>query len=185
MFDLLAGDSPDYYLVTDSRACKLWADEARQHRKVNGTQLITLRRLDSALKTRGVFDYDHFLAPSGEEGAPFQRGSYVFTSTSGQYCVQFAINNGAKTVHLIGLEGYDSTNKQDTEIDYFDGRAGPHNGPTHNARTAQFLRSLVEAVPDVKLRFYGRPRFPVSGPNLRVINTPDQAYRMKEPSPCT
>jgi hypothetical protein len=67
----------------------------------------------------------------------FRKGSYTRCSFSGQYCIQYAINQGATTVHVVGQQG------------------GGHY------ENGAFMRAIQVACPSVSFKFYGNLQYPV------------------------
>ena len=161
---------PHYYFLSDHIACKLWAAHAMELRHTHGMQVITLgRTYQSAIERRGLAAADFFIdqkRPS--RPCDFERNVYTDCMFSGLYCVQFALNNGAKTLVVVGHEGYPSVengkcywNRDETAVSWRKCLAYTKNwiGP--------WWRNAVAACPDVLFHFYGPIQYEVSGPNVK------------------
>lgn len=158
---------PDWYWLTDPHAIERHLETARAASQ-RGVRIITSRQ---SAKAKGelvrlahtTLDY----ARRFEQR--WRRGEYVNGRTSGCFLVQFAINNGAKRVLLVGMEGYKSR-ENEVVTDYFDGRDGlaSHGDTMHYY--VPMMRSIIEQCPDVEFVFYGHPNYDVAAPNVTVVN---------------
>jgi len=159
-------DRPDFFLLNDQRACVQYAQAAKDAQKL-GCRLLTLRRDPQALKNRGVEHCDEFLEYVGNYNQ-FGRGGYN-AGLSGLLCLQYAINNGAKSVHLVGMNGY--TGK--CGGDYFDGHEPVNNGRKRRHHTESLIRpftqSAVTECPDIEFVFYGQLNYPIQGTNVKRL----------------
>ena len=174
---LFNGEAPTYYWLHDRHAKDNYHDPAIELQK-RGTQLVTLSTIDrKTAAMRGMGHFDILVEPSVVGGAlmngeaRFYRGVYTDSGYSGLYCLQFAINNGAKKIAMVGLEGYRSnaeTQVPDTfsEPELVGLRMGQMNteqviGPT--------MQDMVDQCQDIEFVFYGEPAYPLEGPNLEIV----------------
>ncbi|HUT92361.1 MAG TPA: acylneuraminate cytidylyltransferase family protein [Thermoguttaceae bacterium] len=161
-----ANDRPDVYHIHDMVACKIHQEHCRAF-KAKGSHLITINRSQRALNDRGVAWFDEFLELAGQDyPGKFVKGCYSSCGLSGLMCLQYALNNGAHHVHLVGMEGYGE------EGHYFNGE--PDMSLTKNLRFTTtliqpFVQSCIDACPDVKFTFYGKLNYTVSGRNVNII----------------
>jgi len=170
---------PDYYFLSDQTACKQFARRANDLRRTHGLQLITLKRVPSAWKDRGIPEPDHAMEVTGPGGnVEFSRDGYTDCMFSGLFCAQFAIANGCTRMLLPGHEGYVSNMPQtDNGGDYWEG------GAVRNKRAFQhttlyigpFWRSCVAACPDIEFVFYGRLNFEIDGDNVKKVSLNETA----------
>ena len=156
-------DFPDVYVLNDQVASRTYADRAKAIQK-RGCRLVTLRRDPQAMRLRGVDHCDEFLPfVSGRLHVP---GSYC-GGLSGLLCLQYALNHGAKSVHLVGMNGY--TGKRGG--DYFDEHEPDNKGRKRAMHTESiiqpFTQSAVDVCPDVGFVFYGQLNYSVAGQNVR------------------
>lgn len=161
-------DRPDVYHLHDSVACK-------EHRQVavdlaaKGSHMTTLDRRDPrALKQRNVDWFDEFLKlNSPTHPGRYKHGVYASCGLSGLMILQYALNNGARGVHVVGLEGY--ANKDH----YFDGGADLTQKKGLKFTRDQigpFVQSCVDACPDTQFTFYGHLNYPIAdGPNVTFV----------------
>lgn len=100
----------------------------------------------------------------------FELGGYVAAGTTGGHLLQLAANSSPREVHLVGMEGYSSTPATQV-IETFTGRRGGKHAAKH---TSQFYGPLVQQVVfaclDVRFVFYGKMRYEVRGPNVRMVH---------------
>lgn len=160
-------DVPEVYFLTDQMGCHIYHDPARLMQR-HGTRLVTLKRSESSLKSRRVDHFDEFL-PGGPIQNQFVRGGYS-GGLSGLLCLEYAVNHGAKRVHLVGMNGYAGVEGSD----YFDGHETPLNPPDKRLRHTReivepFTQAVVDACPDVEFVFYGRINYRVAGANVQRI----------------
>ena len=88
----------------------------------------------------------------------FQRGKYTAARLSGLFALQYAINKGAKRVHLIGCEGYAKGGH------YFDkGEDSPVGDDFTTSHIEPFTWAVIKACPDVHFTFYGDLNYKVVG----------------------
>lgn len=161
-------DRPDVYHLHDSVACE-------EHRQTavdlaaKGSHMTTLARAsDRALKVRNVDWFDEFLTlVSHTHPGRYQHGVYASCGLSGLMILQYALNNGARTVHVVGLEGYADKGH------YFDG--GPDLTQKKGLaftrdQIGPFVQSCVDACPEVQFTFYGELNYPIAdGPNVTFV----------------
>jgi hypothetical protein len=154
--DLLGGWPLDYYFLSDQNACRTHAAAAYELQG-RGTQLITLKRLPSALETRGVDRFDVFLEVHSPATETYLRGATQDVRFSRLFCTQFALNEGAGKVIFLGMEKYPERI--------------PHAKKHNELYVQPFLQSVLRACPEVAFEFCGRPGFYLSAPNLRIFTT--------------
>jgi hypothetical protein len=140
----------DYYLLYDAAACRKWSWPAYRLQD-EGTLLVTLKRSDRALADRNLSGFDEFIhAESGHSTDPtFQRGYYRNLRLSGLYSLAFAVNNGAKRVLMLGMEGYEN-----------------HQAGKVTLIIRPVTQAIIDACPDVQFEFWGEPRYRLTGENL-------------------
>lgn len=166
---------PDYFFINDQCSC---INNARAKRVMQsaGTEIITVKRAESALTLRGIDDADHLLevTDGGYGFIAFTRGQYVYPQISGLAPLMFAINSGATRVLMCGMEGYKS-NDDELVPDSFDGRLGKASGERLTRKwIGPFTQSVFDACPDVEFVFYGKPNFKINpSPNLQIKRTID------------
>lgn len=146
--------SPHVYFLSDPLGCELHGSDAAMM-QASGTRLVTLRRTATALHSRGLDGFDEFLSMmelrSGETPR-FVPGEYAQSALSGLFCLQYALNHGARRVHLIGMEGYTDEGKGARMV-------AKYCGP--------FTQSCVDACPRVQFITYGHLNYPLHGANVR------------------
>lgn len=157
----------DYLFVFDFVACQKYADVAKRMQQ-DGTRCVTLQRKQPALAQRNIDGFDEFIGPPRFKCNPgwFKRGEWNDMSLSGLWCVQYAINSGATTLHLPGHEGY-----RGRPSDYDTGEAHPNAHDKTFGVIEPAFRAMVEACLDVHFVFYGDLAYEVNGPNVTRITT--------------
>lgn len=169
---LIRDRGPDYYWVSDWVACDRYRDYHEWAQRNRGTEIVTLGRDGpGALEQRGLGNAHHLIdASPPSHTIEWERGTYTNARTSGALIVQFAVNRGAKAVHVVGMEGYLSTPGK-VVVDTFDGRLGKDNGGFHAKECQTPLFNLIaQKCPDVAFTFYGKQRFPIQGANVTWVN---------------
>ncbi len=156
--------NPDYYVCVDMFASHSYHNKAKAAQD-QGTKLVTLKRSPSAMKERRIEHYDIFLELSDKpESSRGRFGSFRYT---GPLCVEFACHNGAKTIHLVGFDGYRHS------TDYFDPDL-PRRIPKDMMQTHTLdhiqpkMNDLANVWNDVQFIQYGDPCFTVGEDNWRV-----------------
>lgn len=163
-----APDRPDVYFLTDSCGCRLYHDQAMDAQR-RGSRMVTLRREIGPLKDRGLESFDEFVpAGSAKVCNQFVRGMYT-AGLTGLLCLQYAINHGAKQVHMVGMNGYIGG----SGVDYFESDGPANLGITKRSHTENiivpFTQSAIDSCPDVEFIVYGRLNYNVSGANARRV----------------
>lgn len=128
-----------------------------------GTWTVGLKRDPEDLVVNDMDWLDQYLEVDyGEWGQwRFHRGHYGAVGISGLFCLQYAVNNEAKHIHCIGMEGYAGKN------DYFDG--SPDSQAEFTDIIIQpFTQALVSGCPDVSFSFYGNLLYEVTAPNVQI-----------------
>lgn len=159
-------DRPDVYFLTDMRGCQLYHDDAKAA-KSRGTRLVTLRRAPQAIKQRRLEHFDQFV-PILNQPNVFVRNAYT-AGLSGLLCLQYAINAGAREIHLVGMNGYTGQRNGD----YFDAYEPENKGRRRAMHTENvigpFIQAAIDGCPDVEFVFWGQVNYPAAGPNVRRI----------------
>jgi hypothetical protein len=166
--DEFNGRPLDYYLLYDEEACRRHATAA-YGKRVGGTVLVTLgRKSQRALEKRGLLDFDVFLTrvPAVKD-VFFVRGEYSGNlALSGLHCLAFAVNNGAKEVIMLGLEGYEPWLAKVTLI------------------IQPVTQAIIDACLDVEFSFIGSPTYKLTGDNLTFYGD-GHAYQNAQAVQCT
>lgn len=176
----------DYYHLYDMVACKMFSSRAYAMHK-RGTVVVTPRRCESALKERGLLRCDPELInlrePRDEYSVNsagevfYTPGVEISARLSGLLCLQYALNRGAKTVVLVGFDGYRSTGNN-IVADTFDGRMGKEAGTLHTRHRIQpFVQSAIDRCPEVDFIQYGRPGYHLEGDNYYPIEGPWSRFK--------
>jgi hypothetical protein len=161
---------PDVFVGVDGQATRIYIDEIRAAAAA-GTRLVTLHRdSEAALKTRGVEWYDEFLRCSKTEGP--RVGGYGRFRFSGPLCLEYACNNGAETIHLVGFDGYRWQGDYTSKI----GRLSviQEGSKRHGVqKTANVLKPACDEIANawsgVQFVQYGKPTFSVAAKNWSVV----------------
>lgn len=165
---LFNGHGPDVYHIHDWCACEIHQDDAKRL-KGQGARLTTLARSDKrAIRDRHVEWFDEFLQlDKGEYPGRFRKGAYASCGFSGLVCLQYALNHGAKWVHLVGMEGYGE------EPQHFQESHKHEEAMTNKWGTTNVIQpvtqSCIDACPDVQFVFYGQLNYEVSGDNVSCV----------------
>ncbi len=96
----------------------------------------------------------------------FMPGKYTASRLSGLFSLQYAVNNGATHVHLVGCEGYAAKDH------YFDaGEDTPFakNDDLTADVIEPFTQAVVRACPGVEFTFYGDLQYKVAGSNVTKV----------------
>ena len=169
---------PDFYWVSDPAAVSLFAGVARDLQR-RGTKLIGVTRPVPGSQRPQVYRPD-VVVPLPHRGGgplPFTPGRWVHPRLSGLLCLQYALHAGARAVVLAGMCGYASTRAVQV-VDEVDGRLGPRGGNEYNGKwIAPFVQSCIDALPAVRFVVCGRPLYELRGPNMKVLDSPDQVAR--------
>jgi hypothetical protein len=158
----------DYCLIFDMHASVIYYEmglKARAH----GAKLVTLNRSKESLRKRKLDHFDEFIPAGRFRGKPdwYARGEYNDFGLSGFWALQYAINNGATTIHLPGHEGYRGrTSDYDSGI--------PH--PRANEITFGIIEPGFAAVTtgcrDIQFVFYGDLAYTIpSQEHVTIIRT--------------
>lgn len=179
LFDSRTGiDHPTFYFLSDSEACRIYTMDSSFLQARYGTMVMTPHRDLQALKERDVLHADWFLKVD-RSATPgyYSPGVYAGQPLSGLWMLDVALNRGAKTVLIVGMDGYQSSDDGPV-VDYFDGRLGQRNGRSHNDIQAGYLESAVRLKPAVRFVMYGDPLYPVpDAPNFELV-------RLREVAAC-
>jgi hypothetical protein len=155
----------DYLFVFDFVACQKYADIAKRMQQ-DGTRCVTLKRKQPALAQRNLDGFDEFIGPPRFKCNPgwFKRGEWNDMALSGLWCVQYAINSGATTLHLSGHDGY-----RGRPTDYDSGEAHPNAAAKTYGVIQPGFQAMIDACPDVQFAFYGDLAYDVKGVNATRV----------------
>ncbi len=163
---------PDYYLIYESEAAKQFAKYVPMLRERHGTSLVATKPRGSKKSLRSqlaALDPEYVIEVAitkSHGGVHYHRGRYTAGSFTGSLMVQFALEHGALTVLIVGMEGY-----KGGKIDTFDGRAGL---PLHARMTKEIygpmMQLVVNAWPETTFVFFGKPNYTIAGDNVIVID---------------
>jgi hypothetical protein len=167
-------EGPDFYYVNalmfgDEKVDNKYLEDCKRY-KAQGTRLVTVKRSSKAQVMRGTDWFDEFIELTGP-GAnwQFKIGQFSDWSMSGLFITQYALNMGAEKVHMIGHEGYRST-ETEAAFDHFDGAPGPKNGEhCTNVLIKPAMQAMIDACPFVEFVFYGCMNYTVTGQNVHFI----------------
>ncbi len=172
----LFGDNPpNYYWLCDTLSARNHGDDARRFQS-DGSRLVTDRSRLRLIASGGVDSADVILDATKQRGpkphTTFTPGQYTGGGVSGTWCLQFAVNNGARRVALVGLEGY-RTGRGPVYRDHF--HDTKHLSPCNMmAKITRLLigpltQNIITKCPDVEFVCYGKPTYPLVGDNLEVV----------------
>ena len=147
---------PDYYFLWDDAACRngRWHRAARTARAA-GTKLVTVAKPPELLRARGLDHFDIYLEVKPAEYIKnYIPGQYVGCGFSRLYCLQFALENRASRIILLGMEGYQKE-------EYIKTVGG-------------FVRSAIRLCPNVQFDVCGELNYDLPDtPNLRRFAIPE------------
>ena len=169
---------PDYYLLYETEAVRRFARYIPILREKHGTSLVatklpgkkkSLRRELAKLDPEITIEVG--TTPHGSrKKVQYAKGRYTAGAFAGSIMLQFALEQDARTVLLVGMEGYRSKTG-DIRIDTFDGRRGT---PLQSLMTTEtygpMIQLIVDAWPDRMFVFFGRPNYEVAGDNVIVFD---------------
>ena len=161
---------PNYYLLYENLAIELFKDHFRAMREQHGTKLVApvlkAKRPKLAFKTlRAECIIEHRAAKSSGRDQ-YRRGHYLAAGFAGSLMVQFALENKAHRLLIVGMEGYRSKPNR-AVVDTFHGRKGLYNFSDITQRIyAPIMRQIVAAWPEVDFVFYGPLSYEIDGPNV-------------------
>lgn len=164
----LGGTRPDYYFLSDLGACKQYGEEAKRL-QAEGMKIVTLKRNQSALKSRGL-DHADILLALNHTGRPldFARGEINDCMFSGLFCTQFAIESGAKLIAAVGHEGYPLG---EHDKSYWRADATDMKWTKRVCHTKKYIapwwNKVVAMCDDIIFHFYGDLNYEIAGPNVR------------------
>ena len=157
---------PDVYVCIDQVACWMYCGKAKEM-QAGGTKLVTLARVESAIKSRGIDFFDEFLQVG--EGEP-TRDSWGKFQFSGPFAFEYALRNGATSVTVVGCDGY----RTGTASDYIESDNSRAIGADRAYRRTMevigpsFMR-LAELFPEVSIVQIGDPVFDITAENWEVV----------------
>ena len=145
--------TPDYYYFIDRVALEDFGKMAIEATFNHGTKVLTRDR--DALSARGIPVYEDI-------------STQPWCHYSGHWCVQYALRSGAKTLALVGHEGFNPT--PGTALHWDGERPCPiWLGTETETHIAPWWRKMVVEWPDATFRFYGRLHFELSGQNVEIV----------------
>ena len=172
---LFTESTPDYYWLCDALSARNHGDDSRRFQS-EGCRLVTARSRLRLIQLGGVDSADVILDATKQRGpqphTTFTPGQYTGGGVSGTWCLQFAVNNGARHVAMVGMEGY-RTGRGTIYQDHFHGTK--HLSPCNMMAkiTRLFIGPLTQDIitkcPDVEFVCYGTPTYPLVGENLEVV----------------
>ena len=160
---------PCLYWLSDMVACQLFGRAADRFRS-RGTEVVTLERDAKALQDRGLGDATTIEVE--DQRQRFAADRWVHPRLSGLMCLQIAAKHTKPggTIVMAGMTGYISSHGT-VCVDTLDGRLGKEQGTHHTANyIAPFIQSTIEARPDVRFIFCGKPAgFSLEGDNVDIV----------------
>jgi hypothetical protein len=162
---------PDWYFIFERDP--LWLHEDRlKDARANGTKVVVNGGWREYIKKTKGEDYEY---PCDEWIDDYCYGG-VFNShrhwTPGIYAqtvggclaLQWAVNHGAKEVHIVGLEGYTG------EVDYFTGERGNATGLRLTRKGyGPLMQKIISLSPDIQFIVYGELKYPLDGDNVSLV----------------
>jgi len=155
------GDTiPNCYLLYAPEPRREHWEHALEMRK-QGAWLVTCNCRPMLLM--GIDPFDEVFRVRGVSRLPgvFVRGQYTDAGLSGLMCLQYAINNGATKVALVGMEGYSDD-----------------HGVFCAWQTKSFIRPftqhVVDQCPDVQFVLYGTMNYEITGANVEHVPCGEQ-----------
>lgn len=93
-------------------------------------------------------------------------GAYSCAGKTGALALQYAIANGAQEIHIVGFDGYRSSEGA-CVIDTYDGAFGPETGADQTRdEYGPMIQRIMHRTPEVEYVFYGEPTYKLQGVNL-------------------
>ncbi len=171
--ELFADDSPpDVYflggeLLTEGEQFAKQREAGRRIKDM-GSRVVGLARTPEINAEWGIDWLDEFIIIDVGCWKPwkFIRGHYTACHLSGLFCLQYAVNHGAKNVHLVGMEGYGSSGH------YFDGSedsVAANDKDLTVGHIEPFTQAVVKACPKVEFTFYGNLEYAIHGDNVTKV----------------
>ena len=144
---------PTHYFLSDRVACEMF-HELSGELQAKGAKLVTLDRLPTAIRKRGIEHFDEFVVNTFP---------YEPATLSGVWCLEYAIRNGADEVVMAGMQGYG-------DASYFTGDAGTVERKSRSAvLVAELTQVLVDKYPAVRFDCFGPIHYSIRGDNWRLI----------------
>ena len=153
---IAAGDGitlrhPDYYIVCEPRGMNRYIRRRKDERRL-GMKVIVTHHFGGC-----KFPYDIVVnVVAVYDSSNWHRGQYM-AGPSGVLGLQYAVNNGATEVHLVGMEGYTSN------ADYFTGMSSTPNDIQTIREFPALMQGIVDACPDIDFHIYGNPIYTLKG----------------------
>lgn len=146
---------PTFYYLNDEVACRRYGETANLLQVRYGTLILAIKRRPTVQKRLKLDFVDQLIEQNrGNPIGEHTPGSCSVVHLSGLAIADIALKRGAKTIMLVGFDGYNSDPSQSS---YFDGRCGGANGLTRNAYQRRYFETAIEREPDVKFIWFGRP----------------------------
>lgn len=149
---------PRHYVCVEQTAVNHYANAA-QVAKSCGVNLITLNR--SHLRSRNVHWYTEFI--ENQPGPP-TREKYGEFRRSGGLTLEYACRNGAKEIHLVGVDGHRNEN------DYFDGEILRRiTKDSENDVLTELYTQIATVFDDIQFFHHGDPVLDIQANNWEVV----------------
>jgi hypothetical protein len=158
--------APHYCVVFDPDAVMMLHDVILAAQAAGCRMIVPSFRMGVICHYRPITP-DIILEMVPEERYEYARGQTVNCRMSGLLACQFALQEGADELVLVGMDGY--TARADPAVDTFDGRLQIMGRRITSERVVPFMRTMIEAEPRVRFRQYGNPTFTIEAPNYEVI----------------
>jgi hypothetical protein len=158
------GVVPDACVIFDEIASMMFGYSIRQAQR-NGMKLITMNWTQQWVKVKADVEITTILHRS----TCFHRGEYVNPGFSGLIACQYALNNGATELILVGMDGYKGRVWY-PEVATFDGRSNANGDQAVREQIQPFMQSMIDECPDVLFTQYGDPVYMLHGENYLLLN---------------
>ena len=146
---------PTHYFLSDHVACEMF-HELSGELQAKGAKLVTLDRLPTAIRKRGIEHFDEFVVNTFP---------YEPASLSGLWCLEYAIRNGATCVVMAGMQGYAGAES------YFTGSGSMCE--ERRSKSTEYVRELtqilVDKYPAVRFDCFGPIHYSIRGDNWRTL----------------
>lgn len=167
---------PDYFIAVDETAGiilhdHIWDAIERGTKFVSYSNSLLVRNLEGKISLPGYEVQVPLptvpLSVGGTVKTTYKPGKVVFAQYSGLAAMQYALQQGANKIAIIGCDGYAGGNPGvDFPIVTFDGHGGDSHGERQTREViAPFMQSMVEQCSDVEFIQYGDPRYTIVADN--------------------
>ena len=145
---------PTHYFLSDHVACEMF-HELSGELQAKGAKLVTLDRLPTAIRKRGIEHFDEFVVNTFP---------YEPITLSGLWCLEYAIRNGASEVVMAGMQGYSGAES------YFNGAVMPEG---RKSKSTEYVRELtqvlVDKYPVIQFSCFGPINYEIRGANWQTL----------------